>query len=140
LNKGFKISKSAEQTKKIARNFAKKHIKGNDIIALYGELGAGKSVFVKGLASYYNINERKVKSPTYTILNIYDGNLKVYHLDLYRIGDIEEIYYLGYEDFSNSGGITIIEWAEKIEDILPADIYKVKILIEGKNKRKIIGV
>ncbi|TYB31029.1 MAG: tRNA (adenosine(37)-N6)-threonylcarbamoyltransferase complex ATPase subunit type 1 TsaE [Candidatus Mcinerneyibacterium aminivorans] len=131
------MSVSEKETKEIASEFSKK-LKKNDIIALKGELGAGKSVFVKGVCRGLGIDENRVKSPTFTLLNVYENDETVYHMDLYRISDLDELYYLGFEEFSNSGGITLIEWADKIYEILPENTICITIEIINHDKRKII--
>lgn len=136
MNKIY-YSSSEEETKIIASNLAN-NLKKNDIIALNGELGAGKSIFVKGVCRKLGINEHKVKSPTFILLNIYENDMTVYHLDLYRISNIDELYYLGFNEFVESGGITLIEWANKIYGELPGKTIYITIEIIAYGKRKII--
>lgn len=118
---------SPEQTEKIASDFADM-IKGekNAFIAMYGDLGAGKTAFVRGLASVITPGAR-VKSPTYTIVNEYKGEgVSLFHFDLYRISDDDELYSTGFYDYL-SKGICIAEWSENIPYAIPKDAYKVKI-------------
>ena len=92
------------------------------VLSLVGELGAGKTVFTQGLAKGLGI-ETPVNSPTFTILKVYgEGRLPLYHFDVYRIGDIEEMDEIGYEDYFYGDGVCLIEWANLIEEILPEDI------------------
>ncbi len=136
MNKVFK-SNSEAQTKDIAAKFAE-YLEKNDIVALKGDLGAGKSIFVKGVCRKLGIEEKKVKSPTFTLLNIYENSTTIYHLDLYRISDIDELFYLGFDEFTDSGGITLIEWAEKIYEVLPDNTIFVEINIIDHEKREIV--
>lgn len=101
-----------------------------NIIALIGDLGAGKTVLVKGIAKGLN-TEEEPNSPTFTIMSIYDGNIPLCHFDLYRISKIEELEDIGYKDFFFGDGISVVEWADKIEEILP--VYSLKISISYYN-------
>lgn len=102
--------------------------KPGEVYTLVGELGVGKTVLTQGLARGLEIEE-PISSPTFTIIQIYEeGRLSLYHFDVYRIGDIEEMEEIGYEDYFYGNGICLIEWANLIEDILP-ERYKM-ILIE----------
>lgn len=133
------ISKSYEETQKIASDFART-LKSGDVICMYGDLGAGKTTFVQGMAKGLNITE-PITSPTFTIVNEYSGSLPLYHFDVYRIADSDEMYEIGYEEYVYGDGISVIEWAELIEDILPDKRYRVTILKElanGDDYRKII--
>jgi tRNA threonylcarbamoyladenosine biosynthesis protein TsaE len=104
---------------KIARNFA-----GDEVVLIIGELGAGKTVFVKGLACGLGVDdERTVCSPSFTLVNIYQGRVLLYHVDLYRLEDPEEIADLGLEDYFGAG-VVAIEWAER----LPFEIGGVKVI------------
>ena len=94
---------------------------------MYGDLGAGKTAFVQGLAKALGINQH-VTSPTFTIVNEYEGRLKLYHFDVYRITDPEEMYEIGYEDYLDTDGVCIVEWAELIEELFPEEYIKITIL------------
>ena len=106
---------------------------------MYGDLGAGKTAFVQGLAKGFNIFE-PITSPTFTIVNEYDGDMPLYHFDVYRIADSDEMYEIGYEEYVDGNGVSVIEWAELIEDVLPPCRYEVvvsKDYAEDENYRKI---
>lgn len=120
------ISNSVDETKKIAAEFAET-LQGGDTLCMRGDLGAGKTAFVQGLAQGLGIDE-PITSPTFTIVNEYIGNLPLYHFDVYRIADPEEMYEIGYEEYVYGDGISVIEWSELIEDILPEERYTVTIL------------
>ncbi len=99
-------------------------------IALRGEMGVGKTAFTRGFASHFGISG--VKSPTYTIVNEYAGRAKIYHFDMYRITDGDDLYSVGYDDYIRSEGYCIAEWSENIEDFLPEDAVFVSIHREGE--------
>ena len=131
-------SKSPEETKALAQKFSKELEKG-DVITLNGDLGAGKTAFTQGLAEGLGIKEY-LNSPTFTIVNCYEGDLPLYHFDVYRIEDGDEMYEIGYEEYIFGDGISIIEWAEKIKEILPEKRYDITIerdFEQGENFRKI---
>ena len=110
------------------------------IFTLIGDLGVGKTVFTKGLARGLGITE-PVNSPTFTIVQVYEeGRLPFYHFDVYRIGDIEEMEEIGYDDYFFGNGVCLIEWAELIADILPEEHISIKIekdLSQGFDYRRI---
>lgn len=119
------ISRSYNETLKIASDFAKTLTAG-DTVCMYGGLGAGKTAFVQGLARGLNIHE-PITSPTFTIVNEYEGDMKLNHFDVYRIADSDEMYEIGYEEYIDGDGVSVIEWAELIEDILPDNYYAVTV-------------
>ncbi len=97
------------------------------VLCLYGDLGVGKTVFTKGVAEGLEIEE-PIQSPTFTIVREYEeGRLPLYHFDVYRIGDVEEMDEIGYEDYVYGGGVCLIEWANLIEEILPDHYKKIEI-------------
>ena len=114
--------------------------KAGQIYTLTGDLGVGKTVFTEGLAAGLGITE-PVNSPTFTIVQIYEeGRMPFYHFDVYRIGDVEEMDEIGYEDCFYGEGVCLIEWAELIEEILPEHVIAVTIekdLEQGFDYRKI---
>ena len=114
--------------------------KPGEIYTLNGELGVGKTVFTQGVAAGLGIAEH-VNSPTFTIVQIYEsGRLPFYHFDVYRIGDVEEMEEIGYEDYFFGGGVCMIEWAERISELIPAGARRITIekdLETGFDYRKI---
>lgn len=110
------------------------------VYTLVGDLGVGKTIFTKGLAKGLGIDE-PVSSPTFTIVQIYDeGRIPFYHFDVYRIGDVEEMDEIGYEDYIYGEGVSLIEWANLIEEILPEHYTEIKIekdLEKGFDYRRI---
>lgn len=128
-----------EDTFTIGRKLAE-NVRPGEIYTLNGDLGVGKTVFTKGLAAGLGITEA-VTSPTFTILQEYDsGRLPLYHFDVYRIGDPEEMEEIGYEDYFFGQGICLIEWAELIEELIPEEaitVYIEKDLEKGLDYRRI---
>ncbi len=132
------ISVSADQTWEIARFMGGKLRKG-DVLALSGELGSGKTCFTGGLARGLGIDEKyRITSPTFTLINEYQGRFKLYHFDVYRLNGYSEFEDLGYEEYFCSNGIVVIEWAEKIVKILPANTFFISFEYIDENRRKII--
>ena len=116
------------------------HAKPGDVCTLVGDLGVGKTVLTQGIAEGLGITE-PINSPTFTIVQVYEeGRLPFYHFDVYRIGDIEEMDEIGYEDYFYGDGLTMIEWANLIEEILPKKRKEITIekdLEKGFDYRKI---
>lgn len=111
-----------------------KSLKSGDIVALIGELGAGKTVLTKGIAKGLGIKDEP-NSPTFVILNIYEAEIPLYHFDLYRISNIEELEGVGYKDYFFGDGVKVIEWADKIIDVLPQDTVIIEAsIIESRNE------
>ncbi|MGL5085112.1 MAG: tRNA (adenosine(37)-N6)-threonylcarbamoyltransferase complex ATPase subunit type 1 TsaE [Clostridium sp.] len=130
---------SVEETTALGFSLGK-ILNSGDIICLTGELGTGKTHITKGIAKGLNIDEH-ITSPTFTIVNEYDtGRLKLFHFDVYRVNDPDEIYAIGFDDYIFSDGVSIIEWANYIEEILPKEYVHIKIekdLNKGENFRRI---
>jgi len=119
-------SVNEEATFRYAMNMGKE-AKPGEVIALTGDLGTGKTVFCKGFAKGLGVDEN-VSSPTFTLLQEYEsGRLPLHHFDVYRIGDVSEMEETGFEDCVYGNGVTLIEWAELIEDILPEKLIRIKI-------------
>jgi tRNA threonylcarbamoyladenosine biosynthesis protein TsaE len=127
-------TQSEEETFQIAHELAE-GFKGDEVVLLFGELGAGKTVFAKGIASGLGLEDyRHVCSPSFTLVNIYQAKYPVYHVDLYRLGESAEIQDLGWEDYLGQG-IIIVEWAEKLS--FPIDAIEVRFEVLGENQRRI---
>lgn len=114
------ITKNERETESIGEQFAKT-LKPGTVVALRGEMGAGKTVFVRGVAKGLGIDAR-VTSPTYTIVNEYNTTPPMFHFDLYRLGSADELFEIGFDDYLNRGGICLIEWFENAEDEYSPDI------------------
>jgi tRNA threonylcarbamoyladenosine biosynthesis protein TsaE len=126
-------TKSPEETIKLGEKIAK-YLKKGDIVGFVGELGSGKTTIIKGIVKHFSNSD--VYSPSFVIVNEYQGKIPIFHFDLYRIKDFDELIDIGWEDYIDKG-IILIEWAEKIKKNLPKNIIWVKINIIGKKKRKI---
>lgn len=133
------ITNSLEETQKLAQEFAKR-LRPGDIVAFSGELGAGKTSFIQGLAGGLGVSKKYyVNSPTFTILNVYEeGKHPIYHYDWYRLGNDAEVTDLGFEEYMEGNGITVIEWAEKFPNLLPERTIWIKMSVIGEEKRRII--
>lgn len=119
------FSSSASETEKIGRALAAK-LKGNEVIALYGDLGVGKTAFTRGIADYFGLRN-EVSSPTFAIVNEYASEkFSIYHFDMYRITTPEDLESTGFFDYIGNN-ILIIEWSENIENYLPKGVIKVRI-------------
>lgn len=113
-----------------------KQLKAGDILSLNGDLGAGKTYLTKGIAKGLGI-EDYITSPTFTILNEYEGRIPLYHFDVYRINDVEEMYEIGFEEYLYGNGVCVIEWGSMVEEILPKNAINIKIKNLGEFSREI---
>ena len=114
-----------EETEALGERLAK-CLHAGAVVALYGDLGAGKTAFVRGMARGLDIRE-SVTSPTFTIVNEYPGDPALFHFDMYRLRSAEELYGIGWEDYLDRNGICVTEWSERIEEALPEDAVRVTI-------------
>jgi tRNA threonylcarbamoyladenosine biosynthesis protein TsaE len=132
-------SHSLEQTDTIAWDFSA-IVRPGDIIRLDGEMGAGKTTFTRALAKALKHDLAQVSSPTYVIMNLYEteGSTPIAHLDCYRMGDESELDALGWDTVTDGSAIVLIEWAERIEDALPADTARISITPTGENDREFV--
>ena len=131
---------SAQETENLGRELAEKLDVGSvrsAFIALRGEMGVGKTAFVRGFASHFGIYG--VKSPTYTVVNEYHGRCNIYHFDMYRIESEDDLYSIGFDDYVSRPGYSIAEWSENVEDFLPNGLITVEISRSPDNtdRRKI---
>jgi len=131
------FSKSAAETEAIGGELSK-ILLGGECIALDGPLGAGKTQFVRGLATALGANPRAVSSPTFVLLNIYrGGRLTVFHLDAYRVTGPEDFEGIGFGELLEQGGVVVVEWAGRIAEILPATRINIAIEVLGESERQI---
>jgi len=128
---------SPEETGLLAKAIAER-LTGSEVIALTGELGAGKTHFVKGLAEGLGIDPNIVTSPTFVLINEYDGRLHVYHFDAYRLSDAGELEALGCYEMFAGGGVCVLEWADRVADCLPADHLAIHTEHRGATTREIV--
>jgi tRNA threonylcarbamoyladenosine biosynthesis protein TsaE len=129
------ISNSESETSQAGRALAAQLDRGS-CVALYGDLGAGKTSFVRGLAEGLGLKAH-VTSPTFTIVNEYPGDIPLFHFDLYRIEDESELFELGWDDYFERGGILAVEWGEKAAHSFPAGTVRVTIEKTGECSRRI---
>ena len=134
---GTHIALSADETLQLGKTFGSA-LQKNAIVAFFGDLGAGKTTFIRGLAQGVgSIDPRNVSSPTFTYLNIYEGDKTVYHFDLYRMQGKEDFFKAGFDEYFQAGGICCMEWADKIASELPDGTIKITISYLGEEKRQI---
>ena len=131
------ISKNENETLGFAKSFAKTLTAG-DIVLLDGDLGAGKTVFAKGLVSALSSDKITAVSPTFVIVNVYDTFPKIFHFDLYRISDISELDAIGAEEYFYSDGISLVEWPERAMEMFPKSAIKICIKKIDDKTRKIV--
>jgi tRNA threonylcarbamoyladenosine biosynthesis protein TsaE len=128
-------TKSSAETIRIGKSIGSRLLPG-DVVALMGELGAGKTQLIKGIATGVGVGKPTyISSPSFTLINEYPGRIPFYHIDLFRLGWEKEAEELGLEDYFQSEGITVIEWADKIPSLLPKEMLLIHIVYTGKNKR-----
>lgn len=130
-------SKNTAETIRIGRDIGGL-LRPGDVVALVGELGAGKTQFIKGLAEGAGVGKSTyVSSPSFTLINEYPGRVPFYHVDLFRLEQEKEAEELGLEDYFQGGGITAVEWADKIPSLLPKEMLLIHIAYTGKNTRSL---
>lgn len=133
MNEYKVVTHSENETISIAQNIESEKFP-NMVICLNGDLGSGKTLFTKGFAHAMGIDD--ITSPTFTIIKEYQGELMLYHMDVYRLEDSNE--NIGIEEYYDRGGVTIIEWSDMIEERLPEERLDIKIVITGENTRTLI--
>jgi tRNA threonylcarbamoyladenosine biosynthesis protein TsaE len=130
-------SKSPSETIRIGKAIGS-CLQAGDVVALTGELGAGKTQMIKGLAQGAGVRRSAyVSSPSFTLINEYQGKLPFYHIDLYRLGEEKEAEGLGLEEYFQGGGITAVEWADRIASLLPEELLRIHIQYIGKSTRSV---
>ncbi|MDP2972867.1 MAG: tRNA (adenosine(37)-N6)-threonylcarbamoyltransferase complex ATPase subunit type 1 TsaE [Deltaproteobacteria bacterium] len=137
MNKVVFNSKSPSETIRIGKTIGSS-LQAGDVVALMGELGAGKTQFIKGLAQGVGVGKSVyVSSPSFTLINEYKGEIPFYHIDLYRLEEEKEAEELGLEEYFHGEGITEIDWADRIPSLLPGELLRVNIHYTGKQTRSI---
>jgi len=119
------LSHNVTETEALGEQLAAR-LKAGTVVAYFGDLGAGKTAFTRGLARGLGCTGR-VTSPTFTIVNEYDGPIPLFHFDMYRLSDSDELFDIGWEDYLDRNGVCAVEWSERIEDALPEDAVSVTI-------------
>jgi tRNA threonylcarbamoyladenosine biosynthesis protein TsaE len=135
------FSLSAEETSQYGRRFAA-GLKPGDIVSLCGELGAGKTEFMRGITEYFNCDDQ-LSSPTFPLMNIYEGSLdgepvRLHHFDLYRINSLHELEGIGFDEYLSSGYLSVVEWADRFPEY--NHLYSVAVTLEyaGSDSRRIV--
>lgn len=128
------ISSSASETESIGKKLAQR-LKGTEVIALFGGLGAGKTAFTRGLSAGLGF-EDGVSSPTFALVHEYEGRFPIFHFDMYRVTTYDDLYSTGFFDYIGNG-VLVIEWSENIEGILPNDAIRITIKPLSENEREI---
>ncbi len=129
------ISKSASDTLNIGKKIAKS-LRKADIICLFGDLGSGKTVLTKGIASGLGVKKNKVVSPSFVLIRQYAlAKIPLYHFDLYRLNIPEDVLALGYEEYLYDEGVTVIEWADRLKYILPKEYLKISLRVKSNSQR-----
>lgn len=131
------ISHSAEETEKIGFDISQK-LNGNEVIALFGDLGMGKTAFTRGLSRGLGVNNG-VSSPTFALVNEYSGKYNIYHFDMYRVTSWDDLYSTGFFDYIDNG-VLVIEWSENIEGALPDNAIRIKISKDGYDNERILEI
>lgn len=127
------VTRSAAETVELGRTLAT-HLGAGDAVAFYGELGAGKTTMIKGVAAGLGVSD-VVKSPSFVIVTEYAGRLPVYHVDLYRLNENSDFESIGLDSYLAGDGICLIEWAERAERVLPGAAIRVRMSVEGSGRR-----
>ena len=126
------LSHSEAETEALGEALAAR-LRAGDVVAYSGGLGAGKTAFTRGLARGLGYRGR-VTSPTFTIVNEYEGRLPLFHFDMYRLGGAEDLFDIGWEDYLDRGGVCAVEWSERVEEALPEDAVTVTIARRPENE------
>ena len=129
------VTKSPRETQQLGERIGRS-LKPDDILALSGDLGAGKTTLIQGIAKGLGIKDY-VTSPTFTLINEFKGRLNFYHIDLYRLEDACDAEDIAIEEYFTKGGVTAIEWADKIKELLPEGSIKIGLRIKSDNEREI---
>lgn len=129
------FSKSEQDTEELGRTLAAS-LPGGAVIAMYGELGAGKTAFVRGMAKGLGLSCR-VSSPTFTIVNEYLGDRELIHFDMYRLSSADELFDIGWEDYLNRGAVCAVEWSENVQDAFFGDEITVRLRKLSDTEREI---
>ncbi|MEI7998777.1 MAG: tRNA (adenosine(37)-N6)-threonylcarbamoyltransferase complex ATPase subunit type 1 TsaE [Candidatus Omnitrophota bacterium] len=130
------LTKSFQETIQLGSDFAK-NLKAGDTVLLEGELGAGKTTFVKGLAKGLKAKVNEVNSPTFVLMNIYKGKLPIYHFDLYRLESSVELSSLNLDEFLEADGVTVIEWPQRLGEQIPKNGYCIELKHKDESSREI---
>ena len=129
------VTRSADETERVGERLGRRLVPG-DVVALSGELGAGKTCFIRGLARGLGVTQG-VSSPTFVIVNQYTGRMPVFHIDAYRTESLTELLDIGFDEYVSGDSVTVIEWSDKLEPLLPSGAIRVRISGLGDEPRTI---
>ncbi len=133
------ITRSPEETRALGGRLANA-LQGGEVIAFTGDLGAGKTAFVSGMAAALGVDER-VTSPTFTIVNEYEGGrLPLFHFDMYRLGSADELFHIGWEDYLARGGVCAVEWSENVDEAIENDAIRISITRGDDENSRVITI
>jgi tRNA threonylcarbamoyladenosine biosynthesis protein TsaE len=130
------ITKTEKETIKLGKEIAKQ-LNGGDVVALFGSLGSGKTILTKGIARGLGVKENEVSSPSFVLVKEYQAKLPVYHIDLYRLDKRLAVEREGFDDYLYYDGVTVIEWAERMDELLPSEYLRIDLKIKDKDEREI---
>lgn len=130
------VTASAEETEAFGQDFAKQ-LQAGDVVAFFGELGSGKTTMIRGICREFGI-ERGVKSPSFVYMRRYATQITIYHFDFYRLSPEDDMVNLELNEYLYGEGIVLLEWAERVQGMLPATHYEVRLTILSENKREIV--
>ena len=130
------VSHSEDETLALALKLSAS-FKPGDVVVLKGPLGAGKTAFVRGLATGMGMDESLVNSPSFTFVNEYSGEIPLFHFDLYRLSSPDDLYEIGWDDYLTRRGIVVVEWGQRADELLPTRYYLLEFTILGENERGI---
>jgi tRNA threonylcarbamoyladenosine biosynthesis protein TsaE len=129
------VSQSEIDTESLATRLADVLVSGA-VVALVGNLGAGKTRLVRAVAEALGVDPRAVASPTFVLVHEYEGRLPIFHFDIYRLRNDADFLELGADEYFNSGGVCLVEWADRVESLLPADYLRIEIAVTGHTSRE----
>ncbi len=133
----FQMS-SPEETELLGQKIGAR-LKGGEVLALFGGMGAGKTVLTRGIARGLGVAEG-VSSPTFALVHEYDGRLKIYHFDMFRVESWDDLYSTGFFDFLDSGAVLIVEWSENIENALPESAVRIRLAPGRTERERVISI
>ena len=130
------LSHNEKDTEALGERLARSLPAGSQVIAMYGELGAGKTAFIRGLGRGLGVTEL-INSPTFTIVNEFQGERELYHFDMYRLGSADELFDIGWEDYLARGGVCAVEWSENVREAFDGNEIVVTVRKTGEESREI---
>ena len=130
------VSRNRHETFNLGKKLTA-HLFPGGILCLLGDLGSGKTTLVKGIAKGLKVDPNQVNSPTFVLFNIHEAKIPLYHFDLYRLENVREILGLGYEEYFYGEGITVVEWAQRLKDLMPEEYLRIELFHQGEDQRLI---